>query len=734
MHWLQALDAQLFHFVNSTLSNSLFEVVMPFLSGNPLFLPALLLVCAILVIAGGARGRICVAFLLLGILLGDSLLSNSIKHAIARPRPFNTLAAVHIPHGMGVSNSFSMPSSHATNWFTAAMITFIFYRRSWRFMLPLACLVAFSRVYCGMHYPSDVLVGAILGAGSAAALVWTLNFLWISAGKRWFPLWWQKLPSLLQPDAKISESQIQLATPGTLDQHLIRLGYVLIFAQLFARLIYIASGRLQISEDEAYQWLWSKHLALSYYSKPPLIAYVQWLGTHIWGDNVFGVRFFSPIISTIVSVALLRFMARTVGARAAFWMSALRLAIPFMLIGSILMTIDPLSVMFYTLAMIAGWSAVQENATIRNWSWVGLWMGLGFLSKYTGLFQLASWVLLFVLWPPARKQLRKPGPYVALLINLICALPVLIWNYQHHWITVQHVANDGSLQQDWNLSPAQLLHSFQQFTLNFIGAELVLLNPFFLIPTIFAAFVFWRYKSEKPILVYFFSMGAPIVAAYFLLTFHARVLPNWIAPSIIPMFCLAVVYYDLRWQQGSRRILLLLVTGLVLGSLATIFLHETKLINRIVGVAGYTLPPNKDPLRRLTAWTDTAQVVEDARQKLSKEGKPVFIIGGHYGIASQIAFNLPEARKCATADDPLVYFITSEEPVNQFYFWPGYESRKGQNAIYVQELDLIGPPPPSPPEQLEDEFESVTDLDAVYVLYRDQRIRRIQICECRGLR
>src|SRR5437016_6362284 len=125
MHWLQALDAQLFHFVNSTLSNSLFDAVMPFCSGNPLFLPALLLVCAILVIGGGARGRICVCVLLLAILLGDSLLSNSMKHAIARPRPFNTLPAVHIPAGMGVSNSFSMPSSHATNWFAATMVTFL---------------------------------------------------------------------------------------------------------------------------------------------------------------------------------------------------------------------------------------------------------------------------------------------------------------------------------------------------------------------------------------------------------------------------------------------------------------------------------------------------------------------------------------------------------------------------------------------------------------------------------
>src|ERR1039457_7563270 len=56
-----------------------------------------------------------------------------------------------------------------------------------------------------------------------------------------------------------------------------------------------------------YQWLWSKHLALSYYSKPPIIAYLQFLGTHIWGDTEFGVRFFFPVIGALLLVLLFLF-------------------------------------------------------------------------------------------------------------------------------------------------------------------------------------------------------------------------------------------------------------------------------------------------------------------------------------------------------------------------------------------------------------------------------------------
>src|SRR5262249_14767377 len=144
---------------------------------------------------------------------------NTIKHAIARPRPFVTLPDVRLPANTiknrfahvarmelwqsdfgsppGEPNHNSMPSSHAANWFAATMICFVFYRRSWRFMLPLACLVSFSRIYNGVHYPSDVLAGAILGSGYALAGMWAIESAWRFVGQRWFPLWWERLPSLV---------------------------------------------------------------------------------------------------------------------------------------------------------------------------------------------------------------------------------------------------------------------------------------------------------------------------------------------------------------------------------------------------------------------------------------------------------------------------------------------------------------------------------------------------------
>ena len=169
MHWLQTLDAGLFHFINRSLSNPLFDRIMPVLSGEGVMRWFVLAVVIAFVAAlfGGARARRCALTMAMVSLLGNALVVNVIKHAVARPRP--CLALPDVIERLGCSTSGSMPSAHAANWFSATMVAFLFYRKSWRFMLPMALAVSFSRVYNGVHYPGDVLAGAILGAGYAAA-------------------------------------------------------------------------------------------------------------------------------------------------------------------------------------------------------------------------------------------------------------------------------------------------------------------------------------------------------------------------------------------------------------------------------------------------------------------------------------------------------------------------------------------------------------------------------------
>src|SRR6185503_3747572 len=122
MHWLQTLDTCLFRFINQSLSNPLFDAIMPWLSGNRLFVPLALLGAAIFIWRGGFRALICLLMIVAVIGLGDTFVCNTLKKAVARPRPFKSLPETRLRVGRGGSDS--LPSSHAANWFAVTMVLY----------------------------------------------------------------------------------------------------------------------------------------------------------------------------------------------------------------------------------------------------------------------------------------------------------------------------------------------------------------------------------------------------------------------------------------------------------------------------------------------------------------------------------------------------------------------------------------------------------------------------------
>jgi undecaprenyl-diphosphatase len=95
------------------------------------------------------------------------LLVLSIKAAVERPRPDKTIPQADSLIGAAGS---SFPSGHAATAFAGAVALTYFWRRGAPLFFLLAAAIAFSRVYVGVHYPGDVLVGAALG--TAVGLAW----------------------------------------------------------------------------------------------------------------------------------------------------------------------------------------------------------------------------------------------------------------------------------------------------------------------------------------------------------------------------------------------------------------------------------------------------------------------------------------------------------------------------------------------------------------------------------
>ena len=170
--FLLELDRNLFYFCNQNLRNWFFDAVLPFLTDlnrKPIALVIVALLWLLLLIKGGRHGRIAALLLIPTITLSDQLSSSVLKYLIERARPCHELSNVHLLVGCG--SGYSFPSSHAVDNFAGALVLSYFIPRwTWAFF-TFAGVIAFSRVYVGVHYPSDVLGGAVIGMAIGCGVI-----------------------------------------------------------------------------------------------------------------------------------------------------------------------------------------------------------------------------------------------------------------------------------------------------------------------------------------------------------------------------------------------------------------------------------------------------------------------------------------------------------------------------------------------------------------------------------
>jgi undecaprenyl-diphosphatase len=166
---LARLDRELLLAMNQGWRSPAADAVMVWITGARHFLVPLALLWLGLLLFGGRRGRLIAAALLVTLLLTDPISVQLLKPLIQRVRPCFAVEGVQALVAQPRSPSF--PSSHAANSFGAATVLFAAQRRWGLLGFVIAGVVSFSRVYVGVHYPSDVVGGAVLGAG-CGALVW----------------------------------------------------------------------------------------------------------------------------------------------------------------------------------------------------------------------------------------------------------------------------------------------------------------------------------------------------------------------------------------------------------------------------------------------------------------------------------------------------------------------------------------------------------------------------------
>jgi membrane-associated phospholipid phosphatase len=165
---LLQLDRQLFHFINHDLGNVFFDWLMPYLRTPKFWIPLYISIIAFCVWKYKKTGAVIIALLALTAGFADFTSASLIKPAVARIRPCRDIVTIQTDIArVGCGTGFSFPSTHATDHFAmAAFLTLVFYKKwPWiAFWAPLwAGAISFAQVYVGVHYPFDVLGGALYG-------------------------------------------------------------------------------------------------------------------------------------------------------------------------------------------------------------------------------------------------------------------------------------------------------------------------------------------------------------------------------------------------------------------------------------------------------------------------------------------------------------------------------------------------------------------------------------------
>lgn len=163
------LDRALFVYLNGQWHTPLLDRFFPFVTDLRNFHIVLALAWLALVVFGGPRGRRAALLAALALAVTDTIVNDFLKHWAGRTRPCVAVAGARVLVDFARSPSF--PSSHAANIFAALPVLAAFYRRGTPFFLLAAALVAYSRIYVGVHYPLDALGGAVVGLGVAVSVI-----------------------------------------------------------------------------------------------------------------------------------------------------------------------------------------------------------------------------------------------------------------------------------------------------------------------------------------------------------------------------------------------------------------------------------------------------------------------------------------------------------------------------------------------------------------------------------
>src|SRR6202140_2484452 len=406
----------------------------------------------------------------------------------------------------------------------------------------------------------------------------------------------------------------------------------------------VAAAWTPLTFDEAYYWMWSKHLAGGYYDHPPMVAAVIRLGTIIAGNTELGVRLASILLALPMSFAVFRTAAILFGGRRVAATATILLNVTLMAaVGTLIVTPDsPLLVAAsFVLFFLA---KVLETGRGAWWLAVGAAVGAALLSKYTSLFFGLAILIWLVAVPKLRRWLISPWPYLGGLVSLLIFSPVILWNADHHWVSFIKQIGRARIE---DFKPA--------FIGELIPTQIAFATPLVFILGAMGLYALFRRKAGALAARALINATFWTIVAYFIWhSLHARVEANWL-PPVYPAFAIAaaVAASLARWSARQQR---LVDFCLRWASPVGIVMFALLIVQADTGaLSGY----RRDATVRSVGvgWRELAAAIEAVRVRPGAD----CVLAPDYGTTGWLAFYLPKGT-CVVQPTQRIRWINMPEP------------------------------------------------------------------------
>lgn len=449
------------------------------------------------------------------------------------------------------------------------------------------------------------------------------------------------------------------------DKYYLRYAWILILVFTLFRLIY--SGTFELAPDEANHWQWSRHLAWGYHDQAPMVAWVIRLSTLLFGHTEMAIRLPSVLAMAIASAYLVLIAKRWIGYLTAFSTAVFGHSILLFNVGGLLATPDGLQAVAWAAASYHVACGYEEN----KWSqWIigGLWFGFGMLSKYTMVIFLPGAFLYGLVSRTHRNRLANIRPYFGVILGTLMFVPVILWNVNHNWNSLRHVAYLGGANESFSLH----IKYFGEY----LASQAGLLSPLAFI----IALLSWyktlnkKFRNGEWIYLFLFLTSFTMFAGFALLSLHTRVYGNWPGSGYLAVSVMAAAFFGSKSKYDSRDVISKIGRKMWPWTLGTSYL-----ITAIVLLQAFwpVLPiPSKwdRTSREIHGWSTLGKKAGKLLQTMPAS-KKTFLFGFRYQIASELAFYTP--------NQPQTVSINKWKRPNVYDYWWKDEDLIGWNAVGV---------------------------------------------------